>query len=130
MDEQKLFFIDKVLNTSTMLGWLGKNDDGENFINRFEVQMTELPKDKNKNWLSLDNTVIITMYLNTDLNYISCDDLYYNFNVDPAWWEAHIIPEKVFKLIGINNSGDNRKFDIQVIVKSRNGKHTYCEEYS
>lgn len=130
MDEQKLFFIDKVLNTSTMLGWLGKNDDGENFINRFEVQMTELPKDKNKNWLSLDNTVIITMYLNTDLNYISCDDLYYNFNVDPAWWEAHIIPEKVFKLIGINNSGDNRKFDIQVIVKSKDGKHTYCEEYS
>ena len=113
-----------------MLGWLGKNDDGENFINRFEVQMTELPKDKNKNWLSLDNTVIITMYLNTDLNYISCDDLYYNFNVDPAWWEAHIIPEKVFKLIGINNSGDNRKFDIQVIVKSKDGKHTYCEEYS
>jgi len=113
-----------------MLGWLGKNDDGEYFINRFEVQLTELPKDKSKNWLSLDNLIIITMYLNTDRSYISCDDLYYNFNVDSAWWEAHIIPEKVFKLIGINNSGDNRKFDIQVIVKSRNGKHTYCEEYS
>jgi hypothetical protein len=130
MDEQKLFFIDKVLNTSTMLGWLGKNDDGENFINRFEVQMTELPKDKNKNWLSLDNTVIITMYLNTDLNYISCDDLYYNFNVDTAWWEAHIIPEKVFKLIGIDNKANNRKFYIEVVVKSKDGKHTYCEEHS
>jgi len=128
--DKEIFFINKILNTPTMLGWLGKNDDGEYFIDRFEVQSTELPKDKSKNWLSLENLLVITMYLNTDRSYISCDDLYYNFNVDSAWWEAHIIPEKVFKLIGINNSGDNRKFDIQVIVKSRNGKHTYCEEHS
>jgi len=128
--DKEIFFINKILNTPTMLGWLGKNDDGEYFIDRFEVQSTELPKDKSKNWLSLENLLVITMYLNTDRSYISCDDLYYNFNVDSAWWEAHIIPEKVFKLIGINNSGDNRKFDIQVIVKSRDGKHTYCEEHS
>ena len=130
IEDKEIYFIEKILNTPTMLGWLGKNDDGEYFIDRFEVQSTELPKDKSKNWLSLDNLLIITMYLNTDRSYISCDDLYFEFNVDAAWWEAHIIPEKVFKLIGINNSGDNRKFDIQVIVKSRNGKHTYCEEYS
>jgi len=128
--EKELYFIDKILNTPTMLGRLGKNDDGEYFINRFEVQLTELPKGRNKNWLSLDNLLVITMYLNTDRSYISCDDLYFEFNVDSAWWEAHIIPEKVFKLIGINNSGNNRKFDIQVIVKSRDGKHTYCEEYN
>ena len=130
IEEKEIYFIDKILNTPTMLGWLGKNDYGEYFIDRFEVQSTELPKDKSKNWLSLDNLLIITMYLNTDRSYISCDDLYFEFNVDSAWWEAHIIPEKVFKLIGINNSGDNRKFDIQVIVKSRDGKHTYCEEHS
>jgi len=130
IEEKEIYFIDKILNTPTMLGWLGKNDYGEYFIDRFEVQSTELPKDKSKNWLSLDNLIIITMYLNTDRSYISCDDLYFEFNVDSAWWEAHIIPEKVFKLIGINNSGDNRKFDIQVIVKSRDGKHTYCEEHS
>ena len=128
--EKELYFIDKILNTPTMLGRLGKNDDGEYFINRFEVQLTELPKGRNKNWLSLDNLLVITMYLNTDRSYISCDDLYFEFNVDSAWWEANIIPEKVFKLIGINNSGNNRKFDIQVIVKSRDGKHTYCEEYN
>ena len=130
IEDKEIYFIEKILNTPTMLGWLGKNDDGEYFIDRFEVQSTELPKDKSKNWLSLDNLLIITMYLNTDRSYISCDDLYFEFNVDAAWWEAHIIPEKVFKLIGINNSGDNRKFDIQVIVKSKDGKHTYCEEYS
>jgi len=130
IEDKEIFFINKILNTPTMLGWLGKNDDGEYFIDKFEVQSTELPKDKSKNWLSLDNLLIITMYLNTDRSYISCDDLYFEFNVDSAWWEAHIIPEKVFKLIGINNSGDNRKFDIQVIVKSRDGKHTYCEEHS
>ena len=45
--DKEIFFIDKILNTPTMLGWLGKNDDGEYFINRFEVQLTELPKDNN-----------------------------------------------------------------------------------
>ena len=130
IEEKEIYFIDKILNTPTMLGWLGKNDYGEYFIDRFEVQSTELPKDKSKNWLSLDNLIIITMYLNTDRSYISCDDLYFEFNVDPAWWEAHIIPEKVFNLIRIDARPTKRNFYIEVIVKSRDGKHTYCEEHS
>lgn len=130
IEEKEIYFIDKILNTPTMLGWLGKNDYGEYFIDRFEVQSTELPKDKSKNWLSLDNLIIITMYLNTDRSYISCDDLYFEFNVDAAWWEAHIIPEKVFNLIGIDSRPNKRNFYIEVIVKSRDGKHTYCEEHS
>ena len=128
--EEEIFFIDKVLNTQTMLGWLGKNNDGDNIINRFEVQLTETPKNMKGNWLLLDNLLVITMYLNTDLKYINCDDLYYEFNVDIAWWEHHIIPQKVFRLIGINYTGNNKKFEIQVIAKSRDGKHTYCEEYN
>jgi hypothetical protein len=107
---------------------LGKNDDGEYFINRFDVQLIESPK--NKKWLKLDDSLVVTMYLNTDLNYVSCDDLYYNLNVDAAWWEEYVIPKKVFNLIGINNWRDNKKFDIIVLVKSRDGKHTYCEEYN
>ena len=56
MDEQKLFFIDKVLNTSTMLGWLGKNDDGENFINRFEkVTKTTINKNSRISVVIIEN---------------------------------------------------------------------------
>ena len=126
MDKNILVFTEKLLNTDSMLNYLGKD-----LIDRFEVEMTSLPEDikskvKKQGWNKIEDLMVITMYLNTDKEYISCDDLYYAYNIDTAWWEHNIIPNKVLKYMGITK--DEWDFKPHVIVKSKNGEYTYCSE--
>lgn len=125
MDREKLTYIKKILNTESFLLRLGKKDNGEPIIDRFEVDFTEKPEEEKK-WVHItDHTLYIYMYLNSDESFISCDDLWYDYNVDSAWWEANIIPVDVLKYFGESAKLNERGYGIHVVVKSRDGQYTY-----
>jgi len=131
MEVEKAQFVEKILNTPTYLNYLGKNKEGDSDIDRFNVELKEISKstETKDRWSSPDMSKLldITMYLNTDKEYISCDDLWFYYNLDPGWWEAHIIPNGVLKLIG--ETKENRDYYIKIRVRSNNGKYKYCEQY-
>ena len=133
MDREKLTYIEKLLNTNTFLFRLGKKDNGEPMINRFEVDFTEKPEEEKmrlNKWVHIaDHTLYVYMYLNSDESFLSCDDLWHDYNVDAAWWEADIIPADVLKYFGEATKSNERDYGIHVIVKSRDGQYTYddCE---
>jgi hypothetical protein len=102
MDKNILIFTEKLLNTDSMLNYLGKD-----LIDRFEVETTSLPEDvkskvKKQGWNKIEDLMII------------------------AWWEHNIIPKNVLKYMGITK--DDWDFKPHVIVKSKNGEYTYCSE--
>ena len=131
MEVEKAQFVEKILNTPTYLNYLGKNKEGDSDIDRFNVELKEIPKntEPKARWSSSDMSKLldITMYLNTDKEYISCDDLWNDYNLDPGWWESHIIPDGVLKLIG--ETKENRDYTIILRVRSNDGKYKYCEKY-
>ena len=90
MDIDKLNVIEILLNTNSVKSIAGKFDNGEYIIDRFDVDKTELPEDIKRKvhisgWKTIEDLLIVTMYLNTDLEYISCDDLAFDYNIDGAW---------------------------------------------
>ena len=129
MDREKLTYIEKILNTDSFLLRLGKKDNGEPIIDRFEVDFTEKPeeeKKKHSKWVHIaDHTLYVYMYLNSDESFLSCDDLWYDYNVDSAWWEANIIPVDILKYFGESDKLNERGYGIHVVVKSRDGQYTY-----
>lgn len=129
MDREKLTYIEKLLNTNTFLFRLGKKDNGEPMINKFEVDFTEKPEEEKMHinkWVHItDHTLYVYMYLNSDESFLSCDDLWHDYNVDPAWWEADIIPVDVLKYFGEPTKPNKRDYRIHLIVKSRDGQYIY-----
>ena len=111
----------KMLNTNSILNFLDKKtESGDRVIDRFgDIQIN-----KNFTLRPYKDIIEITMFINSDLEYISCDDLYFDFDIDPAWWEHHIINENVLVHLGMKG-----KFQINITVKSKDGKHSYCSEY-
>lgn len=110
-------------------------DVGQTVINRFEVSLDKLSEENKERYYSRRSTyknvvymLNITMFLNTDKDYISCDDLWYEHNVDPSWWEASIIPEEALKYMGIKPKTD-KDFSIRVKVMNRDGTAQFCEEH-
>ena len=114
--------VEKLLNRNSILNLLD-ND----IIEKFEVV---------KNPYS-DVILVIKMYLNSTEDelvgtekltpklseYELRDKLYKNYNLDPAWWQASIIPNKILKpLVGKNH------FDkILLFVLDKNGNHIMTE---
>ena len=130
MDIDKIDVIETLLNTNSVKSIAGKFDNGEYIIDRFEVDKTELPEDIKRKvhmsgWKTIEDLLIVTMYLNTDLEYISCDDLAFDYNIDGAWWEHSIIPKNIYKYMGITKNDIEVK--PHVIIKSKDGKYTYCD---
>jgi hypothetical protein len=130
MDMDKLDVIETLLNTNSVKSIAGKFDNGEYIIDRFEVDKTELPEDIKRKvhisgWKTIEDLLIVTMYLNTDLEYISCDDLAFDYNIDSAWWEHAIIPKNIYKYMGVTKNDIEVK--PHVIIKSKDGKYTYCD---
>ena len=143
LDTSRFEFIEKLLNTPDIKSILGKLDDsgkwnqhgrGENVVNRFEFEFSEIDEDEREELVKSGFKEIkykfnVIMYLNTDKSYIDCDGLWYDYNVDPAWWEADVIPKKILKLLGLEHNIESRIYIVNIIVKSRDGEHIYCEEY-
>ena len=130
MDIDKLNVIQTLLNTKSVKSIAGKFDNGEYIIDRFEVDKTELPEDIKRKvhisgWKTIEDLLVVTMYLNTDLEYISCDDLAFEYNIDSAWWEHAIIPKNIYKYMGVTKNDIEVK--PHVIIKSKDGKYTYCD---
>ena len=130
MDIDKLNIIQTLLNTKSVKSIAGKFDNGEYIIDRFEVDKTELPEDIKRKihisgWKTIEDLLVVTMYLNTDKEYISCDDLAFDYNIDSAWWEHSIIPKNIYKYMGITK--DDIEVKPHVLIKSKDGKYTYCD---
>ena len=114
--------VEKLLNRDSILNLL-END----IIKKFEVV-------KNPN---SDVVLVIKMYLNVTEDelvgngklspklsgYELRDKLYKNYNLDPAWWQAYIIPNRILKpFVGKNH------FDkILLFVLDKNGNHIMTE---
>jgi len=108
---------------------------GETVINRFEVTVGELSEEEKERYRNsgskykhTEYVINITMFLNTDKDYISCDDLWYEHNVDPSWWEASIIPDEALKYMGISPK-EYRDFTIKLKAMNIDGTSEFCEEH-
>jgi hypothetical protein len=51
------------------------------------------------------------------------DKLYKNYNLDPAWWQASIIPNKILKPL----VGKDYFIKILLFVLDKNGNHIMTE---
>ena len=114
--------VEKLLNRNSILNILD-ND----IIEKFEVV---------KNPYS-DFILVIKMYLNSTKDelvgtekltpklseYELRDKLYKNYNLDPAWWQASIIPNKILKPL----VGKDYFIKILLFVLDKNGNHIMTE---
>lgn len=93
-------------------------------VDRFEVEVVPFDKGVYKSSYNKKEHVInIKMFLNYEGDDIrTCDDLWNEFNVDPAWWEHDILPRIIIPLAGLYK-GDTI---IAMDVFSKNGKYVYC----
>ena len=112
--------IEKLLNTKSILNILD-ND----FIIEFKVQ-------------EIEDALAVIMYVNATEEELRGsgksspklsddelrDKLYRNYNLDPAWWQASIIPNRILKLL----VGENYYRNIILFVVDKNGKHIMTEK--
>jgi len=114
--------IEKLLNRDSFLNLL-END----IIEKFEVSVSPFES----------KILVIKMFLNVTEDelvgngklspklsgYELRDKLYKNYNLDPAWWQAYIIPNRILKpFVGKNH------FDkILLFVLDKNGNHIMTE---
>lgn len=114
--------IEKLLNRDSFL-YLLENDIIEKFevsVSPFEYKILVI-----KMFLSITKDELVgTEKLTPKLSgYELRDKLYKNYNLDPAWWQASIIPNKIIKpLVGKDY------FDkILLFVLDKNGNHIMTE---
>lgn len=112
--------IEKLLNTKSVLNILD-ND----FIIKFEVK---------EGWARI---LAVLMYVNATeeelrgsgksspklSDYELRDKLYKDYNLDPAWWQASIIPNKILKPL----VGKDYFIKILLFVLDKNGNHIMTE---
>lgn len=113
--------IERLLNTNSI-----KNILDNDIILKFEVI------------LEWQRILVVKMYLDTTMDELKGDDntapglsregvqdkLWYNYNLDPAWWQAFIIPNRVLKLL----FGSERYRNIILFIVDRNGHHLLTEQ--
>lgn len=112
--------IEKLLNTKSILNILD-ND----FIIKFEVK---------EGWARI---LAVLMYVNATeeelrgsgksspklSDYELRDKLYKDYNLDPAWWQASIIPNRILKLL----VGKNHYRHVILFIVDKNGHHIMTE---
>lgn len=123
--------IEKLLNRDSFLNLL-END----IIEKFEVSVSPFEY-RNFDFDYESKILVIKIFLNITKDelvgtekltpklseYELRDKLYKNYNLDPAWWQASIIPNKILKpLVGKDY------FDkILLFVLDKNGNHIMTE---
>ena len=120
MDIEKV--IEKLLNRDSILNLL-END----IIKKFEVSVS--PYESKilviKIFLNITKDELVgTEKLTPKLSeYELRDKLYKNYNLDPAWWQASIIPNKILKPL----VGKDYFIKILLFVLDKNGNHIMTE---
>ena len=129
MDKKTL--MSRALNTPTMLNFLG-----EGVIDKIEFH--EVPS------VGID---VIKIFMNTTkekierdmeeesgmdkMGYKISDEtfkelirnyLYYNFNMDPSWWHASIIPKRIYRVIGLKRPGL-----LSILIVDKDGQYLFDE---
>jgi hypothetical protein len=114
--------IEKLLNRDSFLNLL-END----IIEKFKVSASPFES----------KILVVKMFLNTTKDelvgtekltpklseYELRDKLYKNYNLDPAWWQASIIPNKILKPL----VGKDYFIKILIFVLDKNGVHVLTE---
>lgn len=110
--------IEKLLNRDSILNLL-END----IIKKFEVSVSPYES----------KILVIKIFLNITKDelvgteklteYELRDILYKNYNLDPAWWQASIIPNKILKPL----VGKDYFIKILLFVLDKNGNHIMTE---
>ena len=114
--------IEKLMNRDSFLNLL-END----IIEKFEVSASPFES----------KILVVKMFLNTTKDelvgtekltpklseYELRDKLYKNYNLDPAWWQVSIIPNKILKPL----VGKDYFIKILIFVLDKNGVHVLTE---